>query len=57
MTYKIYCSLKQRKYNLKDSIAYATFCVISKFPQVQGQIKYHLHRRLGRKINLIEYKG
>jgi hypothetical protein len=30
--------------------------VVGKFPQVQGQIQFHLGRLLGRRQGLIEYK-
>ncbi|BAZ44102.1 family 2 glycosyl transferase [Chondrocystis sp. NIES-4102] len=56
MTYKIYRYLKQRKYSSKDTILYALACLISKLPQVQGQINFHFNRLLKQKVNLIEYK-
>jgi GT2 family glycosyltransferase len=40
----------------KDAALYALFCTLGKFPQVQGQIQFHLNRLLGRRQNLIEYK-
>lgn len=57
MAYKIYCSLQYRGYSSKDTALYATACVVGKFPQVQGQLQFHLNRLLGRKRNLIEYKN
>jgi glycosyltransferase involved in cell wall biosynthesis len=57
MTYKIYRSEKQRNYNSKDTALYTLSCLVSKFPQAQGQIQFHINRLLGRKINLIEYKN
>lgn len=57
MTYKIYRYLQQRNYSAKDTAIYAVACLVSKLPQVQGQIKFHLNRLLGQKINLIEYKS
>lgn len=56
MTYKIYRYLKQRKYSSKDTILYALACLVSKLPQVQGQINFHFNRLLKQKVNLIEYK-
>jgi GT2 family glycosyltransferase len=36
---------------------YAFFCVVAKFAQVSGQLRYHGRRLLGRPGALIEYKG
>lgn len=41
----------------RDCRMYAAFCVIGKFPQAIGQIKYWLNRMRGRQATLIEYKG
>jgi glycosyltransferase involved in cell wall biosynthesis len=57
MAYKIYRHVKQRNYNLKDTTLYTLSCLVSKFPQVQGQIQFHTNRLLRRKIHLIEYKN
>ena len=35
---------------------YAVFCVLSKFPQMIGQVKYWITRWLGKRATLIEYK-
>src|SRR5581483_5143300 len=35
---------------------YAFFCVLSKFANVEGQLRYHYHRLLARQSRLIEYK-
>jgi hypothetical protein len=40
----------------QDAALYAVFCTLGKFPQVQGQMQFHLNRLLGRQRNLIEYK-
>lgn len=34
----------------------ATFMVLCKFPELQGQIRYHIERLIGRQSALIEYK-
>ncbi|MGL4884047.1 MAG: glycosyltransferase family 2 protein [Waterburya sp.] len=57
MGYKIYRHVKQRNYSLKDTIFYTLSCLVSKFPQAQGQIQFHINRLLKRKIHLIEYKN
>jgi hypothetical protein len=36
---------------------YAFFCVLGKFPQTVGQLRYHLGRVFRRPRRLIEYKG
>ncbi|MDJ0571656.1 MAG: glycosyltransferase [Pleurocapsa sp. MO_192.B19] len=54
--YKIYRYLRIRNYSSKNAAFYAIFCMISKFPQLQGQLQFHANKILGRKINIIEYK-
>ncbi len=41
----------------KNAFLYALFCVIGKFPNVMGQIKFYLNRLQSRPSELIEYKG
>jgi GT2 family glycosyltransferase len=53
-TYNYY--LKQRNFTAKNAAVYALSCVLAKFPQLQGQIQFHLRRLLGQRSNLIEYK-
>jgi GT2 family glycosyltransferase len=36
---------------------YARYCVLSKFPQLAGQLRYWRNRLFGRRNRLIEYKG
>jgi hypothetical protein len=36
---------------------YAVFCVLGKFPQTVGQLRFHLGRLFRRPGRLIEYKG
>jgi len=40
----------------KEGWVYGYFCVLVKFPQAVGQIKYALNHALGKKSKLIEYK-
>lgn len=49
----------QRRRGAEPSAArlYAFFCVLAKFPLVQGQLRYYRDRLLGRTGRLIEYKG
>lgn len=58
MMYRIYrYYMQQQKLKAKDAWTYALSCVLGKFPQVQGQIQFHLGRLLGRRQDLIEYKS
>jgi hypothetical protein len=41
----------------KTAGLYARYCVLSKFPQVAGQLRYWTNRAFGRRNRLIEYKG
>lgn len=38
------------------AMLYAFFCILSKFPQLIGQVKYVISQRLGKTAYLIEYK-
>jgi glycosyltransferase involved in cell wall biosynthesis len=57
MAYKIYRYVKQRNYSSKDTALYTMSCLVSKFPQAQGQIQFHINKLLRRDIDLIEYKN
>lgn len=56
MAYRIY-RYKQQSFRSKDAILYAQFCILSKFPNLLGQLKFHLNNQLGRSNKLIEYKS
>lgn len=57
LVYRIYrSSMSQEKLNSQDALIYALSCTIGKLPLVQGQIKFHLSRLLGRRTKLVEYK-
>jgi GT2 family glycosyltransferase len=53
---RIYLSLNRRLDRL-DAWLYSIHCVMSKFPQTQGQLKFHLGRLRGKASSLIEYKS
>ena len=57
VTYRI-CNyyVKHRHITTKDAAIYAFFCVLAKFPHLQGQIQFHQRRLLGEQSKLIEYK-
>lgn len=44
------------KRSMRENWCYAVFLVISKFPQMLGQVKFWTHRIRGGKSRLIEYK-
>ena len=54
--YRVYLNLNQ-KISRKDALVYAIHCVMSKFPQTQGQIFFHWQRLQGKRSSLIEYKS
>ena len=56
LTYRIYRRKQQEDLSCQDALLYAIFCVLGKFAQVQGQIRFHLSRLLRKQSNLIEYK-
>lgn len=56
LTYRIYRYVRQMDLISRDAALYALFCMLGKFPQVQGQIQFHLGNWLGRRSNLVEYK-
>ncbi len=57
LTYRIYrYYTQQRGYSSQDSAAYALSCILGKFPQLQGQVQFHINRLLGRQRTLVEYK-
>lgn len=55
-TYRVYQYGKQRGLTGKDATLYAFSCILGKFPNVVGQIKFYWNRWLGHTNQLIEYK-
>jgi GT2 family glycosyltransferase len=51
---RIYKRSRARGWSRRDARAYAFFCVLGKFPQLQGQLVYLANRRRGRATRLIE---
>ena len=56
VAYRISRYMQQQEIKSKDAWAYGLFCMLGKFPQVQGQLQFHLGRLLGRRQALVEYK-
>lgn len=55
ITYRIYRYMQRTGHSSKDALLYAVFCMLGKFPQAQGQIRFYLSKLLGRRSTLIEY--
>lgn len=56
ITYRIYRYARLRGFKPQNSMLYALFCVLAKFPNLLGQLTFQLNHRLGRQNKLIEYK-
>ncbi|MBD6619950.1 glycosyltransferase [Komarekiella sp. 'clone 1'] len=56
LAYKVYKSTFNQGLKSEDAILYSLFCLLSKFPQVQGQVQFQLSRLLKQQRTLIEYK-
>lgn len=54
---KIWRSRRRRGDDSRTARLYAFFCVLGKYPQVVGQMRYWMNRLLARRNQLIEYKG
>lgn len=53
--YRVYLSFRQ-SLTQKNALIYAIHCVTCKFPQTQGQLRFHWQRLQGQQGSLIEYK-
>ncbi len=57
LTDRIYRHMRlSRSFISIDAAIYALFCMMIKFPQVQGQSQFHLSRLLRQRPKLVEYK-
>jgi GT2 family glycosyltransferase len=54
---KIYTYLRNQGLTRPDAQLYSWNCVLAKFPQLQGQIKFHIWRLLKLQATLVEYKN
>ena len=54
--FRVYISMKQKKFTSQDAFIYAIFAVVDKFPQTLGQIRFYLGRFLQKPSKLIEHK-
>jgi len=55
MTYRIARFMQGTGLNSQDAWLYATFCMIGKFPQAQGMLRFYWNRLMGKHSTLIEY--
>lgn len=55
--FKIHRSRRRRGDERATAGLYARYCVLGKFPQAMGQLRYWRNRVFGRRNRLIEYKG
>jgi GT2 family glycosyltransferase len=56
LAYRVYRGRRRRGDAPAAARSYARFCVLGKFAQVSGQLRYHRHRLLARQSALIEHK-
>jgi GT2 family glycosyltransferase len=54
--YRIYQEKKALGFSESDARVYAAFCVLAKFPQAFGLVRYEVLRLLGERSGLIEHK-
>ncbi len=57
LAYRVYRRIKLRGFQTKDAIFYALFCVLEKYPQLLGQIQFHILRLSKRQRTIVEYKS
>jgi GT2 family glycosyltransferase len=54
---KVYVYRRRFGDSHRDALLYAGFCVLAKFPQALGQIRFYAGKWAGRRSRLIEYKS
>ena len=54
---KIYACMRMVGRNHSDSILYAAFCILGKFPMALGQLKFHWGMWFGRRERPSDYKS
>lgn len=53
---KIFRFYQVYSWDLRENFLYSSFCVLAKFPELLGQIRFHCNRISGQQPILIEYK-
>lgn len=54
---RVFLRLQHQGLKHQDAFSYAIHCILSKFPQAQGQIQFHFNRLTGKRQNIIEYSN
>ena len=54
--WRVYRYMRGRGFPLADSRLYAAFCVLAKFPQLQGVLRFWYRRIRTKPVQIIEYK-
>ncbi|GAB1543465.1 hypothetical protein NUACC21_61400 [Scytonema sp. NUACC21] len=57
LAFRVYRFTRKRGFQSSDAMIYALFCVLDKFPQLQGQIKFHISRLFNQQRTILEYKS
>lgn len=57
LVFRVYKYAKTTDISDSDALLYGLFCVLDKFPQIVGQIQFHLSRIFGKKRTILEYKS
>jgi GT2 family glycosyltransferase len=57
LIWRIYRYQRSQSFTHKDALIYAIFCLLGRFPQLQGQLIFYRNAWLGKRATLIEYKG
>jgi hypothetical protein len=53
---RVYRGMRERGFTQAEARTYAVFCVLAKFPQAWGLVRYQALRRKGKDSDLIEHK-
>jgi glycosyltransferase involved in cell wall biosynthesis len=56
LIYRVYKIAKGKNFNNSDSFLYALFCLMEKYPQLFGQVKFLVFRFLNKQDTIVEYK-
>lgn len=53
--FRVFRYMQRNGLSSADALLYAGFCTLGKFPEAQGQLRFHLGKLLGQRSKLIEY--
>ncbi len=57
MSFKIYINQRRQSFTHPNALNYTLFCMLGRFPQLQGQLLFYWNRWQGKRTQLIEYKS